>query len=242
MLWTERAGKLKALVNGAPRLLVAPGDVRVGGEGGMLGLAIDPDFTNNRRVYTCFDTTGGDVKLVVWTVDAAVTTATRVGTLVAGIPENPSGRHSGCRPRCRPRRVPLDRHRRRRDRYQPAGREQPRWQGATGRPFQRRRGGREPVGLRWYTRGHRNVQGLAFRPGTGAPYSIEHGTDRDDEVNLLASGTNFGWNPVPGYDESKPMTFAGGVPRSGAVAFRRSRRPVPSSSTDRSGTIGTAGC
>ena len=102
MLWTERAGTLKALVNGAPRLLAAPGDVRVGGEGGMLGLAIDPDFTNNRRVYTCFDTTGGDVKVVVWTVDAAVTTATRVGTLVAGIPENPSGRHSGCRPRVGP--------------------------------------------------------------------------------------------------------------------------------------------
>ena len=69
-----------------------------------------------------------------------------------------------------------------------------------------------PFGFRWYTRGHRNVQGLAFRPGTGAPYSIEHGTNRDDELNLLVAGGNYGWDPVPGYDESEPMTYAGGIP------------------------------
>ncbi|MQA17659.1 MAG: hypothetical protein GEV09_27350, partial [Pseudonocardiaceae bacterium] len=36
-----------------------------------------------------------------------------------------------------------------------------------------------------YTYGHRNVQGLAFDPD-GTAYAIEHGTNRDDEVNLLA--------------------------------------------------------
>jgi glucose/arabinose dehydrogenase len=212
LLYTERAGTLRGLVNGAPRLLAAPSDVRVGGEGGMLGLAVDPDFTNNRRVYTCFNTTGGDVKVVAWTLDAAVTAATRVGTLVAGIPQNPSGRHSGCRPRVGPDGFlwvgtgdaavgtnPQDVNSLggkvlRVDRFTGAA--------APGNPF----------GFRWYTRGHRNVQGLAFRPGTGAPYSVEHGTDRDDELNLLVAGGNYGWNPVPGYDESTPMTFAGGIP------------------------------
>ncbi len=56
-----------------------------------------------------------------------------------------------------------------------------------------------------YTYGHRNVQGLALRPGKRM-WSVEHGTYRDDEVNVLFRGGNYGWNPVPGCDESKPMT------------------------------------
>ena len=54
--------------------------------------------------------------------------------------------------------------------------------------------------------GHRNVQGLALRPGTNELWTAEHGTDRDDEVNLVVRGANYGWDPVPGYDESTPMT------------------------------------
>ena len=42
-------------------------------------------------------------------------------------------------------------------------------------------GGRSAV----YSMGHRNPQGIAFRPGTGQVYAVEHGPDRDDEVNLL---------------------------------------------------------
>jgi glucose/arabinose dehydrogenase len=55
--------------------------------------------------------------------------------------------------------------------------------------------------------GHRNVQGLTLRPGTnGQLWSVEHGTDRDDEVNRVIKGRNFGWLPGPGYDESRSMT------------------------------------
>ena len=56
-----------------------------------------------------------------------------------------------------------------------------------------------------HTYGHRNVQGLAQR-ADGTLWSAEHGPDRDDEVNLLRNGGNYGWNPVPGYNESVPMT------------------------------------
>ena len=55
------------------------------------------------------------------------------------------------------------------------------------------------------TYGHRNVQGLAQR-FDGSLWSAEHGPDRDDEVNLLFVGGNYGWNPVPGYNENVPMT------------------------------------
>ena len=56
-----------------------------------------------------------------------------------------------------------------------------------------------------FTYGHRNVQGLAQRRD-GTLWSVEHGSFRDDEVNLLRGGGDHGWNPVPGYDESVPMT------------------------------------
>ena len=61
---------------------------------------------------------------------------------------------------------------------------------------------------RIYTFGHRNPQGTAFRPGTGQPCSIEHGPDKNDEVNRLVAGGNGGWDPNTGdsYDQSHPMT------------------------------------
>jgi glucose/arabinose dehydrogenase len=49
------------------------------------------------------------------------------------------------------------------------------------------------------------VQGLAQR-ADGSLWSVEHGPDRDDEINLVVAGGNYGWNPVPGYNESVPMT------------------------------------
>jgi glucose/arabinose dehydrogenase len=55
------------------------------------------------------------------------------------------------------------------------------------------------------TYGHRNVQGLAQR-ADGTLWSVEQGTFRDDEVNRLVAGGNYGYNPVPGYNESVPMT------------------------------------
>ncbi len=55
------------------------------------------------------------------------------------------------------------------------------------------------------TYGHRNVQGLAQRRD-GSVWSVEHGSYRDDEVNLLEDGGDYGWNPVPGYNEAVPMT------------------------------------
>lgn len=48
-------------------------------------------------------------------------------------------------------------------------------------------------GSRVYTLGHRNVQGIAFRPGTRRAYAVEHGPERDDEINRLLAGRNYGW-------------------------------------------------
>ena len=90
-----------------------------------------------------------------------------------------------------------------------------------------------PFDPRIYTYGHRNVQGITFSPG-GKAYSIEHGTGRDDEVNRLFAGSNYGWDPRPlsgpsFYDESRPMTDTTRHPsaRSGGVVLGRPHdRPV----------------
>jgi glucose/arabinose dehydrogenase len=60
--------------------------------------------------------------------------------------------------------------------------------------------------------GHRNVQGVAIRPGTDQIWTVEHGPDKNDEANLIRPGANYGWDPSRGgantrtYDESVPMT------------------------------------
>ncbi len=77
--------------------------------------------------------------------------------------------------------------------------------------------------------GHRNIQGLAQRPGTNEMWSVEHGTDRDDEVNLVVRGANYGWDPIPGYNEATPMTDLVKFP-SGARAMWSSGFPTVATS------------
>lgn len=58
----------------------------------------------------------------------------------------------------------------------------------------------EPVrgtGSLVFSRGHRNVQGIAFGPD-GQPYSVEFGQNRFDEVNAIEQGSNGGWPDVEG--------------------------------------------
>ena len=49
-----------------------------------------------------------------------------------------------------------------------------------------------------YSLGHRNHQGLAFQPGTGALWVSEHAPQGGDEVNVIEAGRNYGW-PIVSY-------------------------------------------
>jgi glucose/arabinose dehydrogenase len=51
-----------------------------------------------------------------------------------------------------------------------------------------------------YSYGHRNPQGIALEPGSGALWSVEHGPRGGDELNLIEAGANYGW-PVITYGE-----------------------------------------
>ena len=219
MLFTERDDGLRVrLPDGTVRQVTADfSDLNFGGTAGLLALVLDPDFVSNRRFYTYQRHTGPEMQVIAWTIDQDYTAATRVADpLVGGIPVNrnrgPS--HGGGRLRFGPQGylwiatgdgfsgtaaqdlTSLGGKVLRVDSQTGAG--------APGNPF-----APSPV----YTYGHRNPQGLALRPGTGQMWSVEHGPDHDDEINLLVSGGNYGWDPAPDegveglYDETTtPMT------------------------------------
>ena len=44
--------------------------------------------------------------------------------------------------------------------------------------------------------GHRNPQGLAIHPETGALWAHEHGPKGGDEINVIQAGSNYGWPVV----------------------------------------------
>jgi glucose/arabinose dehydrogenase len=58
--------------------------------------------------------------------------------------------------------------------------------------------GRADAAPEVFSYGHRNPQGLAVHPGTGAVWVEEHGPRGGDEVNVVTAGTNYGW-PVITY-------------------------------------------
>ena len=211
VLVTERPGPLNVYVDGvdAQPLTVAPSDLVASGEGGMMGLEVDPDFALNGYVYVCMASNldgDTDVRLVRYTLETpngdGVVNGSRTD-IVKGMPYS-SGRHSGCRPRFGP------------DGYLWVGTgdaaiaDTPQDDNSLGGKVLRidRNGAAapgNPGGRLWFSKGHRNIQGVAFRSRDDLGVSAEHGPSVDDELNLLVEG-NFGWDPGSGYDESVPMT------------------------------------
>jgi glucose/arabinose dehydrogenase len=59
-------------------------------------------------------------------------------------------------------------------------------------PFRSRAGTLPDV----FTYGHRNIQGIARRPGTREIWIHEHGPKGGDEVNVLRAGANYGWPAI----------------------------------------------
>ena len=217
LLITERTSRRLLLWEGGQVRQVAfpSSTVWASGETGLMGLAVDPGFSSNRRFYTCQGGFRGagvhDVRVNAWTLNAALTSARLSRTLVHGLPAT-SGRHGGCRllitdygalmvgtgdaaTGTNPRNLSS------------LGGKTLRLNRLTGapwpsNPFIRSRS----LNARYVTSfGHRNVQGLAQR-SDGSIWAVEQGTFRDDEVNRISAGGDYGYHPVPGYNEQVPMT------------------------------------
>lgn len=213
LLVSERdRARISVVRNGKRRTLARLGRlVWVSGETGLLSLAVD---AGSRTLWACHGATtsnGPEVRVTRWRVDRRWRTLSHRTVLLAGLPST-SGRHGGCR-------LLLEREG---DALvvgtgDAAVGTNPRNLDSLGGKVLRvhRRTGAAMLDNPWadstaarrfvWTYGHRNVQGLAQR-ADGSLWSAEHGSYRDDEVNLLGPGGDYGWNPVPGYDESVPMT------------------------------------
>ena len=225
-LVTERPGRISivsGLRKGSERTQVRADldDVYAQGEGGLMGMVVHPDFASSRLFTTCQTHEEGgapdDIRLVTWRLSDDGRAAERVRDLLTGLPIS-TGRHSGCRPEIAADGallvgtgdtaqgdIPQDRT--------SLGGKVLRLDLETGEPlrdnpFASAENRRERY---VYSYGHRNIQGVAVQPGTGAVYTAEHGPSNNDEVNRIEAGANYGWDPsqggtVGGYDESVAMT------------------------------------
>jgi glucose/arabinose dehydrogenase len=214
-LVTERPGRLATVVDGKRAVVATVPGVVARGEGGLMGLALDPAFEANRRIYLCYAAGAGgsvrDVRVVRYRLAESLDGITDARPLVTGIPSGAGNRHLGCRLEVGPDGMLWITAG---DAVQPSAPQDP--TSRAGKVLRATLSG-DPApdnpGGSWdpyvYTLGHRNVQGLAFRESDSAAFSAEHGTGCDDEINVLKPGANYGWDPVgPGgsYAEGAPMT------------------------------------
>ena len=194
----ERNGRLHRVRARGGRRLVDELDVSAVGEGGLLGIAVHPNFRRNRWVYL-YLTTGSDNRVVRRRlVDGRLG---RGGAVVTGIPK--STIHNGGRIAFGPDGLlyvatgDAGNGERAQDRGSLGGkilRVTPSGAVPDDNPFR----------SRVWSYGHRNVQGLDWDTD-GRLWATELGQSDRDELNLIRRGANYGWPRVEGGDGPGPF-------------------------------------
>ncbi len=208
----EASGAVSAPLTGVPT-------VAAGGQGGLLDVLLDSDFSNNRTLYLCYaepGTGGNSTALARATLAPDRSGLQDVRVLFSQQPKVASSAHFGCR-------ITEGRH--------TGGRPDGHLFVALGERFSRRddaqrlnnhhgkiiRIGKDgsipadnpfntPAARRdgalpeIWSYGHRNPQGLVLAPD-GTLWEHEHGPQGGDEINIIAPGRNYGW-PVITYGEN----------------------------------------
>ena len=211
LLITEKAGVMRivTLKGEVSEPITGLPEVNASGQGGLLDVAIDPDFKNNRMLYWTFSerTPEGNLTAVAKGKLAADEKQVQDVTVVyRATPAYNGNLHYGGRLLIdaagnlvlstgersdlvtRPQAQMLNSALGKIIRVTKEGKPAP------GNPFI----GKDNVRPELYSYGHRNVQGLAFHPVTGDLWESEMGPKGGDEVNRIQPGHNYGW-PVIGY-------------------------------------------
>lgn len=197
---TERTGILKILQDEGQMVSeIAVDNVTQIGEGGLLGLALDPDFTQNRQLYLYKTTgSGNTLKNIVerYVLDGDRLTQRQV--IVDNIPA--SSNHNGGRIKFGPDNFlyittgDASRSELAQDRESLAGKILRVNKDGTA-------AAENPFNSRVYALGLRNPQGLAW-DDQDKLWATDHGPSARDEINLIESGKNYGWPLITG-DQSR---------------------------------------
>jgi glucose/arabinose dehydrogenase len=190
-------GKLEKKVEGLPK-------VEFNGQGGLLDVALDPDFATNKIIYWSFAEKVGDGNLTSvgkGKLSADETKIENPAVIFRATPALKSEYHFGSRLLfdkegylfvSTGERSILD------------GRKQAQWlQSGLGKVFRITKEGKPAPGNPFigqkdampeiYSYGHRNPQGLDINPVTGELWEAEFGPQGGDELNLVKAGNNYGW-------------------------------------------------
>lgn len=201
LLVTERAGRLRLIKDG--KLLPTPisglPPVVASGQGGVLDVALHPDFMQNQLVYLTYTAAGGGgIGVEVARGKLVHEHLENVEVLFRAAPKLKRERQFGSRLLFAP------------DGYlyvtlgdrQDAPQAQ-RLDSHLGSIIRLRDDGTVPednpfVGIaqakpELFSTGHRNPQGLALQASTGRIWSVEHGPQGGDELNIIRKGLNYGW-------------------------------------------------
>ncbi|MGB0513309.1 MAG: PQQ-dependent sugar dehydrogenase, partial [Wenzhouxiangellaceae bacterium] len=220
---TERPGALRVVsadgtvgepIEGVPA-------VRAAGQGGLLDVALAPDFEQSRRVYLTFaEPTQRASRTAAATgiLSKDRSTLSEVGVIFRQQPEFRSRGHYGSR-------IVFDREGRlyitmgdRMDRSRELAQDPSNTIGTVarinadgsipdGNPFADDPGRAEAI----WSWGHRNIQAAALHPDTGQLWTIEHGPAGGDELNRPEAGKNYGWPAVTYGENYRGTKVTGGI-------------------------------
>ena len=213
MLVTERPGRLRIVRNGKLLPDPVPGvpAVFARGQGGLLDIALHPNFATNHLIYLSYAKPTADSGGSTTAVARARFENDRLSDLTDIFVAQTRGRgHYGSRLvfdragflylTVGDRQAPpsgdlaahpaqdISNHHGTINRLHDDGRV------PTDNPFVGRAGARPEI----WSYGHRNMQGLMIHPETGELWATEHGPQGGDELNLIQKGHNYGW-PVIGF-------------------------------------------
>jgi len=207
MLVTERPGRLRLIgADGRldPRPIAGVPAVAAVGQGGLLDVALHPEFARNGWVYLSYAAHGpGGYGTEVARARLEGHALRNLKVIFSMRPKTTTGHHFGSR-------LAFDRQgylyitlgdRGEMDRAQ-------RLDDHAGSVIRLHDDGRVPADNPFvavpnalpekFTLGNRNIQGAALHPVTGVLWAHEHGPQGGDEINIIRAGTNYGW-PVITY-------------------------------------------
>ncbi|WP_408098787.1 PQQ-dependent sugar dehydrogenase [Peredibacter sp. HCB2-198] len=183
IIFTERSGRLLIWdqtstleVSGLPPISAA-------GESGLLDLELHPNFESNQLVYFCYSEPGRTMALGRGELNG--NTLENVQKIFTANAANTSAIHFGCR-------IEFDGSGKLflslGDQNEPS-----RAQNSSSFLGKIVRMNDDGSSAEIWSSGHRNVQGLALRPGTNELFEVEHGPTGGDELNIIEQGNNYGW-------------------------------------------------